>query len=805
MRRIKIKLNPSLEQDDITKRLEDALDAEKDRVVTADAELKTPLNNKQGFDKDESAIIEQESTVGEDDVVITDESTPEVDEVDVVDVVEDTVTPPEEITDVDASVDTDTDLDVVTDTTTALVDDVPVDESSVDEDRDSTIDTISDVVVDSTTQDETTSVVTEFADKIKSSFDTAKDNGFVGEFEDYLKSLTESISDKESSANTNALGTTDGAGDLIDPVSKATELDESDNEVVVDEVDSTDEAVDDVADDSTDDEVSTPTESDETDTEDTVVADTDDVVDEEKEDVSSDQDSTDEVVSDDTGDVDDKVDADVDVDTDTDEDTDTNLNGEPVDDSDVADDEVEDEGAVEEPESTDDEGLNEYISEINDDKDDEDDAMVEEAVDVSTRLGRIAEIVKTAMDEAKEGDEGDANDSLAKIAQVATESLAEKVGIETVNSTTVSMESFSDSSAVMYKYSVSLESAKEVIKKILDAIMKMIEAAGRYMADQYRNAMLAFGHYDRKIKKLEALVKNMKEGGPEKTTIEASRIVSVLGTAGAMPGDLTAGLVQVGNTGAMVYGKMTDWYLKQVSHSLERSKEALKAGKPTIFEIAAPDLSNLGLSKVDDPVKEGFINNQQDGRIAVAKGAEHLGGKTIVCYIPIPEKESRTINISKSLGIDNESISYNSNKIGIYLEDFIPNDTTVSQGQTEIKTLSKSEIEQVIESLRLILDNIKGYKQVKGKVDQVRNKARFTSMALDAIRKTSILSDSKLVRIAGQYRMVIRSIDNPLTTYTNYLLRIMAASFSYIDKSIAAHGVEVKVENTDVTPELITA
>lgn len=400
MRRIKLKLSPSLEQEDITQTLEDALQEEKGEVSTD----VTPTEN-------------------------TDQST--------------------EVTE-------------VAETETSITDTDPADNE--------VIDNVTDVVVDASEGVTSESPAANFASKIKDSFDAAVEKGFTGTFDDFLVTLTDNITQKESSSdiNSNALGTTDGTGDVVEPESKVAEIEETAE---------TDDTIEEETAVSETEEVSEPEEEEESEEAPEAseeVNDVEDTVDEVTEEIPADKtdeapDTTDETPESDTTE---EVSEEEPV---SEEPADTNLNGEEVPEGE-GEEETPKADEVEDPEGTDDESLTEYAEEIvGEEEEEEDDEMVEEALDTSERLGRIAEIVKEAAEEAKEGDDDDVNESLAKIAELATECLQDKVGIAPSERVTFSNESFNDKAGVMYRYETSLESIKDTVKAIYDSIIKYIK------------------------------------------------------------------------------------------------------------------------------------------------------------------------------------------------------------------------------------------------------------------------------------------------------------------------------------------
>ena len=916
MRRIKLTSSPSLEQEDIEQQLKDALKDEQENQDKANAELQTPLDNKQGFDESASQdiqaatdatqaeeVAETASDTGTTDEVVQSASDTPVEETTVTDTVTDDAGTGEatDTTETDTTV-----LDNPGEDTTASgteAQDAAADDSEVvaetsAEPGGEVTDVVAQSVIDNGAGTEENTSITAFVAKMRDAFSAAKEQGFEGNFNDFLDNVTESIGTKQAELQTNALGTTEGSGGVVEPESKASELDQAASADAAEVTEQTDTVTPEVTDDATDevtDEVvdnsdaidTTTTETDTTGTDavtgdetttdetDAVSTDeatgdvtntdttetTDDVTGQEVTDTTTD--TTDETASSDSNDTGEAStgednaptsdsegaggtqteevgtdtteaeetpteapegssedseeagseaatatdDTSTDLDAGTSTDADTNLNGETVEGETAEDPNASEEEAgegVEDPEAVDDESLNEYIDDVDEEQDQIDDAdeMVDEALDTSSRLGRIAEIVKDAIEEsqAEDGDKEEASESLAKIAELATESFQSFTGTKTARSAYFGLESFKSQLTPVQRYEITLESISDTVKKIIEAIVRMLDNMGRFMADMYRQAMLKFGQYDKKIKELLKRVDEIGDKTKQSDTIENKRVAQALSITGQVPQDLDERLTTIGNIGADVYGRMTDWYLGEVSMVLEKNKQ--NPGK--IFAIGFPDfgkLKGMHLAPVEDPVKEGFVNQDLKDNVSVAKSEELLGGKCISLILPNPEEPRH--QILDLLKDENAKWASRENVIGFKLNDYIPNDESIhDQANGKLDVLSPEQMKRVLASLEFVLSNAKGYDGIKGKINTVRSKARVATLTLNNADRWN-LSKSDLTIMAGQYRMISRSIDEPLASYTSYVLRIIAATLSYVANSLKAYGV--KAEDTAPGADLVPA
>lgn len=847
MRRIKVKLSPSLEQDDITTRLEEALSKEKENTTEVDAELQAPLDNKQGFDQEAAEVIEGEIKEAEavEQTTLADETAPGVTE----EVIETT----DEVTDVVNDTESTTVEKVieVADTETPLEQSIlsedPLAQTPVEETVDAEVpteelpvaggevtDLVAEAVVQTTTGEAQETAVVSFVDKIKASFDIAKSKGFEGQFEDFLNSLTESISTKETEIVSNPLGTTDGSGDLIEPESKASELDEAASSEVVEEVtdsetteqtdigviDETSEVVDsetqaaevvETTDTTTDevteeegivDAVEEPTETEQTE-DDSTVEETIETSPEASGEVP--EQTTDGSVPQNT-DTTETVEVEVPmgseeesaevtentVEETTEQSEDTNLNGEPVEDEaseeKPTEEDTTEDGGVEEPEGTDDESLNDYIEGIDEDESElnDTDEMIVEAVDTSSRLGRIAELVKSAIEETKEGDEDDVSGSLAKIAQIATECLIDKVGIEKPASTSVSVESFGDRSSVLYQYEVSLEDIKDTLQKIIEAIMKAIEAAMAWVAEQYRNIQLTVGITERKIKSLRAKLADTS-GNPNSKIIENASLVSVLHKGGQMSSTPSKDILQVSKLSSAVYKNLTDWVLDNVEATIVKNMMALKQKQDPEFTFDNQSYNGQDLAPVNDPVKEGFISADEKKLYQIAKGAELPGGKALVLFAPLPDEPDAN-PIGKMINGDNKNRVLRSGKFGVKLMDYIPNDD-VHVGK-DLSVLSESEMSDTLDAVEHLLKNLQEYKEVKPKIDKVRGKVKMFALSFKVGSQFEVLPSGDLHSLAAMYSSAVRTIDQPAIAFTNYSLKLISAALQYVNLSMKQYEVE---------------
>lgn len=737
MRRIKLKLSPSLEQEDITQTLEDALQEEKGEVSTD----VTPTEN-------------------------TDQST--------------------EVTE-------------VAETETSITDTDPADNE--------VIDNITDVVVDATEGDTSESPAASFAGKIKDSFDAAVEKGFTGTFDDFLVTLTDNITQKESSSdiNSNALGTTDGAGDVVEPESKVTEIEETaetDDEIEEENAVSETEEV------SEPDEEEESEEAPETPEE---VSDVEDTVDEVAEETPADEtDETPEPESTEEVSEEEPV---------SEEPADTNLNGEEVPEGE-GEEETPKADEVEDPEGTDDESLTEYAEEIVEEEESEDDEMVEEALDTSERLGRIAEIVKEAAEEAKEGDDDDVNESLAKIAELATECLQDKVGIAPNERITFSNESFNDKAGVMYRYETSLESIKDTVKKIFEAVVEFIEKIGRWMMEKYRNIQLSVGVTGKKLDALEKKAKSIK-GNPSSDKLEASYLIKELNIGGSVSANQSSEINKVTVMAGNIYGVMTTWVKGVVGKAIE-TQEKLKATNPgySTIDFPTPDIQSFGLFELNETAKKRYTRKFESfgNTLRVARSSELPGQKAIVLVSPMPNSNEEGSKMSEKLkeifGAKNSNYvrALSNNAISLTLTNYEEEDeNTFVNESNELPTLTPEQIKASIASLKELYKVVGTYKKVQAELSKQRNYISRSAKYLTTLDKVDKLSgyqlkETDLGKLAGIYRTVARMCDEPTTSFTTYAIKYINAQIAYIGKSIQQYetATETKAKMSD-SKDLVAA
>lgn len=796
MRRVKLKFSPSLEQDDIQNQLEQALSEEKKNEKVTEAELEQPLNNKQGFDaqaaedaadSSDSNNTDEVTFDASDDAVDTSTEVTETDTTDTTDVPDEPAVVQDDSASTDETVDAAPTEDVVADTTT----------DSVDSEGGEITDVIAEQVVRQSSGEENQGVKA-FASKISESYSLAQSKGFAGTFDEFLTSLTETITAKESEVVQNPLGTTSGSGDLVEPDSTANALDESDSAAVTDDVTSTDETASDSTTDTdvidstapTDTEVSEdgsdPAEAGSSDTTDT----TDDSVADEFSDSNTDSDTTvDNTDSTDTtdGETTDTPEASETDTADTSEasdsaDANTNLNGEPsFDDTDTSTDNDtsgEEDDNVPEPEGDDDESLNEYMDEIDDEQEeiDDTDTMVSEAEDSSTRLGRIAEIVQDAIQEAKEGDSEDVNESLTKIAEIANECYATRYGIERKFKIMISNEALLEAITPIERAQIALESAKEVLKSIGQAILKAIEAIAQWVQEQWRNFQLKSGVLEKRLNKLEAQLDKVQTD-PEKKDIKNAALFDALNIGGQIS-NVAQNVDAVAKLASTVYSTISEWTFDSAQALLNVTEKSLRAGVGRVlagFQI--PSYGSFGLGPVSNPVAEGYLNDELKDSIRVAIGTELPGNKTLVLYAPQPDEGGEKDNYLKAL---------RANKFGVVLADYRPNEEIAKSDS--ISTLTLAEMKALVASLKKLFTAIKDYNNVQPKANAIRNKVKVYAGRLSRLegfsRETS--SQSLFTEAAGVYRAVVRIINEPSVSFTNYSLKLITANIRYIQLSLGS-------------------
>lgn len=785
MRRVRVKYYPSLEEG-VEDQLDQALQDEKEKEAATNSELKTPLDNTDGFtnsDTPPSAPVEDEISIDVPEKTPAESAAESTSE-----------TPPESTGDV----------------SNVIAEEV-VRQSSGEDDQG----------------------LKAFVQKMKDSYSLAQGNGFEGSFDEFLANLTQSITEKENEVVSNPLGTTDGSGDVVTPESEVP----SEQAEVSGEVENTDDTLPEkpvdvpseeatgeaaVTDDTTGEASEVPVEESTApegsdaplDTEETTTPESsEEIVESTSENPAPEagsEENPEEVPGKGAGE---SIEATPEVEfteapTEASEETpeegseehstDTNLNGEEVPD-DAKEPTAEE---VPEPAATDDESLNEYIDKVDDEQEEADDtaAMVEEAEDSSSRLGRIAEIVQDAVAEAKatgsEEDSEKVTESLAKIAEIANECYTTRFGIKPRYSIFVANEDLREALTPVQRCEVSLEAMGDTLKVIWEAILKAIEAAAEWFNDIWRKIQLNTGLMKKHLDNLQKVVDTSEEsaGGVK---MNSPRLWNNLAEDGIVKNQALE-INRLTDVAKSVYSDMNDWVVETARTTTRLAYGFI--GKPQEFKkslkkASMPNFKGIQLQASENPVRDGIISLNQEESVSTLFATSGLfpGNMRFVMGLPNTPVEMNRASESDEHVLKGIAKAWGSKYVGVR---FTKAENLSSKEDDVVLSLSTQEMKSILKSLNELLDSTKGFNQASSKIKSERTKIkqfvysiRTTNFVMKAVPDKAVSGKMKMSKysisiIANMLSNAARSLSEPISSFTSYCLKMMAVEMSYISQSL---------------------
>lgn len=612
-----------------------------------------------------------------------------------------------------------------------------------------------DVVASSVVQaTETDSTVSLFTETLAQAYEKARENGFTGDFTEYLKSVTQSIQDKTENVPTNPLGTTDGAGGVAVIDSSLSDSGEVIEKTKEDDADLNEEPATETSEETSPDKQESVEVTEEK-TEEVLETKTEDESDETKETDAQEEPSE---TSEETTETSEETENEEPASEESTDDSQTDLNDEPVESDEESEDQEQSKApGVDEPEGDEDKDLDEYVDEIDEDDMDEEDEMVEEAIDTSSRLGRIAEIVKEAIEEAKEGDEEEANEALAKISQLATECLIETVGGSvSASMPTISNENYSDRSGVIYRLQVSNEAISDTVKKIYEAFKRYAIQFMEMISDKYNKIRMATGLTQRRVTKLQEKLNNFQTKNPKPSDLESTSISELLAISNFIEANSLPNAIKEYTTmGSVVFSVLTDWATDVVQKIDKTGADVNKIIYD--IELPPPDYSKLGFTE----------NIEKSDTVFKATTKPILGNNVFTITWPIAED------------LDNITSAMKKNKIGVSFVKIKHRDA--ASVLDKLPCLNEKQIKECVKNTDELVKLLNDFKSKSAKLDRIRSNIKQSILRMNAS-----LGDPGVVSgIVARFKTALYMIDEPSVSFTTNSLKVINAVCSYVEKSMS--------------------
>lgn len=392
---------------------------------------------------------------------------------------------------------------------------------------------------------------------------------------------------------------------------------------------------------------------------------------------------------------------------------------------------------------------------------DADDIETDEAIEVVEALESIANALGSC------AQHGGMDEHSAHVVDIAVGALYKQVGIKAP--AMPALESFNGKSQRIGATHLAMESLKENIGKIWEAIVAAIQKAISWAMEFYKSVRHVAEGLANRAKSLTEKV-NATSGEAAERAFENERLVATLNIKGSVPVNLSSDLNKLDVIVKAVFASHSTYIGEAGRGILDALKNGTRAGMAENFTL--PEVKEPWVKEVINPEAAGF-NSPKEG-LTVFRSDELFGGKAVIVCSPKGALKGREAV---------EAVGGLSSTLGA----FNPKANPVTK--KELPILSKQDMVAVCAAVSEYAKELIGYREKQAELDELKKELLEVAKAAARHAETAEVAEAEdadaVRRIATS---MPRLIDQPSAPLSKYTVTVSKGLLDYVEESLKQYA-----------------